>query len=147
MANVTAENREAAFMQRDAAMMLLIAQAQGLVQQLALLAGSEKAAVAGLVAVGQALAVYAQADRPDAEAMASFDSVLASLSPVMARRIASIRSAAPESAEATAEITGLTRSLKGLLAALALPASGSAPPAGEDTTRMAGDQRSLLPHR
>ena len=95
MVSETETRMEAALMQRDAAMMLLIAQAQGLVQQLALLAGSEKAAVAGLVAVGQAMVAYARATRPDAEVLASFDHVLAALSPGVAGRLTAIRSAAP----------------------------------------------------
>lgn len=81
---------KAALLRRDAAMMLLIARAQGLVQQLALLAGSEKAAVVGLVAVGQAAAAYARAGRPDMEVLASFDAMLAALSPGMAGRLAAI---------------------------------------------------------
>jgi hypothetical protein len=74
---------EAAIMQRDAVMTLLIAQSQGLIQRLALLAGHEKAAVAGLVTIGQAMVVYARCTRPDPEVMASFDRVLASLSPAL----------------------------------------------------------------
>jgi folate-dependent phosphoribosylglycinamide formyltransferase PurN len=88
MVSETETRMEAALMQRDAAMMLLIAQAQGLVQQLALPAESEKAAVAGLVAVGQAMVSYARAAQPDPEVMAGFDRILAALSPALAGRIA-----------------------------------------------------------
>lgn len=137
---------EAALMQRDAAMMLLIAQAQALIQQLALLANSEKAAVAGLIATGEAVAVYAQSERPDAEVVSRFDCLLAGFAPATARRIASIRSAAPELVGPAGEIAGLTHALKALLGALAQPVSGAGVVA-ENSERMAGVLRSLLPLR
>jgi len=81
MDNEAVNTTKAARMQRDALMTLLIAQCQGLIQQLALLAGSEKTAVAGLVSVGQAMAAYARAAQPDPEVIASFDRELTALSP------------------------------------------------------------------
>jgi hypothetical protein len=78
----------AALMQRDALVTLLIAQSQRLIQRLALLAGVEKAAVVGLVTIGQAMIVYARAVDPDPQVMASFDQLLVSLSPASAGRIA-----------------------------------------------------------
>ena len=143
MVSETETRMEAALMQRDAAMMLLIAQAQGLVQQLALLAGSEKAAVAGLVAVGQAMVAYARATRPDAEVLASFDHVLAALSPGVAGRLTAIRSAAPESADADDDTPGQTRAIKGLLGALAAPHHPPGSPPADDPERMTGVSRSL----
>jgi len=71
---------DAALMQRDALMVLLVAQSQRLVQRLALLAGVEKAAVAGLVTVGQTLVAYARTLHPDPDVMASFSELLGSLS-------------------------------------------------------------------
>ncbi len=131
-----AETRmEVALMQRDAAMMLLIAQAQGLVQQLALLAGFEKAAVARLVAVEQAMAGYVQANQLDAEVLASFDSVLAALSPVTAGRLAAIRSAAPNFANASDDIPEQTRAIRRLLGALAPPHHPPGSPATDDSER------------
>jgi hypothetical protein len=138
---------EAALMQRDAAMMLLVAQSQGLIQQLALLANAEKAAVAGLVAVAQAVAIYAQSERPDAGIVAGFDNVIYSLAPAMARRIAAIRAAAPEPAHAAAEIAALNQSLRGLFAVLASAGNGPLVEPDEDPARMAGVLRSLLPRR
>jgi len=67
-------------MQRDALMVLLVAQSQRLVQRLALLAGVEKAAVAGLVTVGQTMVAYARAVDPDPNVMASFSELLGWLS-------------------------------------------------------------------
>lgn len=157
----------AALMQRDAVMMLLIAQSQGLTQRLALLAGSEKAAVAALVTVGQAMVAYARAAQPDPEVMASFDRVLATFSPALARRCAGpylLQTCLEESsayagvlaaclrtgrervqcehealAEAVAETVCITRSLKELLAATAPPADAS--------QRKAGVSRSFPSHR
>jgi len=137
---------EAALMQRDAAMMLLIAQAQALIQQLALLANSEKAAVAGLIATGEALAVYAQSERPDAEVVFRFDCLLEGFAPAMSRRLAAIRSVAPEPVEPIGEIAGLTHALKVLLGALAQPANGAGS-VDDNPERMAGVLRSLLPRR
>ena len=167
MENETGNTTNVAFMQRDALMTLLIAQAQGLIQQLALLAGTEKAAVAGLVSIGQAMVAYARAAQPDPEVMAGFDRVLTALSPALAGRIArpcSHQACLEESrahagalatclragkghaqceretlAEATAETACITRNLKELLAALA--------PSADESQRKAGTTRSLPSHR
>lgn len=78
----------ASLMQRDALVALLIAQSQRLIQRLALLAGVEKAAVVGLVTIGQAMLAYARAVDPDPNVMATFDQLLASLSPALVGRMA-----------------------------------------------------------
>jgi hypothetical protein len=166
--NSQAENPiSSALMQRDAVMLLLIAQSQGLIQRLALLAGSEKTAVAGLVTVGQAMVAYARAAQPDPEVMASFDRALAALSPSLAGHSSgpcALQACLEEStayagalaaclragksrkqcerealAEAAAETACITRNLKELLAAIAPPADAP--------QRKAGASRSLPSHR
>jgi len=140
---------KAAMMQRDALLTLLIAQSVNLTQQLALLAGSEKAAVARLVAIGQAIAIYARTVRPDPQVTASFDHVLSSFSPILDRRsgISQARQACLEIvgastaalssclqagkpfewcqreslAETDSETAALCRYLKALLATMAIP--------------------------
>ncbi len=157
----------AALMQRDAVMMLLAAQAQGLIQRLALLSGFERAAVMGLVTVGQAMVAYARATQPDPEVMAGFDRVLATLAPAVSGRstgqfplqacleesavhaaaLAACRRAGKSRAQceretradATAETACMTQNLKELLAAIASPDDAS--------QRKAGASRSLPSHR
>jgi len=154
---------EAALMQRDAVMTLLIAQSLGLIQRLALLAGHEKAAVAGLVTIGQAMVVYARCTRPDPEVMASFDRVLATLSPGLSGSSnapgffqscleeagaytgaidACLRAGEREQelfTGAVEEAACLTRHLKTLLAAVTEPV--------DKQYRMAGVERSVPPVR
>lgn len=122
-------------MQRDALIMLLVAQSHGLIQQLALLASSEKTAVAGLVLVGQILGVYACGVRPDPTAIEDFERMLSSLSPAMTRRITSPAAAAVAGTDVQAEVASMSQQLKNLLAALAAQTGQ-----GE---RKAGDSRSL----
>jgi len=69
--------------QRDALMMLLIAQANGQIQRLALLAGTEKVAIAKLMAIGQAMSIYLRSTSPDAQVISSYLHVLESFSPLL----------------------------------------------------------------
>lgn len=108
--------------QRDALMMLLIAQANGQIQRLALLAGSEKVAIAKLMAIGQAMSTYVRSASPDPRVMSSYLHVLESFSPLL-RELAMLPSAASD----TASVISL---LKSTLASVTLPADdGRAHPA------------------
>jgi hypothetical protein len=135
----------AALMQRDALTTLLIAQSQGLIQRLALLAASEKEAVAGLVIIGQAMTAYARATQPDPEVMAGFERILGTLAPTLAGRMAGsyplqVCLGAPGTqAEVAIETACMTRQLKSLLEAVAPPADTS--------QRKAGASRSIPSHR
>jgi hypothetical protein len=114
---------DAALMQRDALVTLLVAQGQGLIQRLALLADSEKAAVAALVVIGQALAAYARAAQPDPEVMAGFDRMLGALAPAVAVHLTGpyplqVCLGAPGTS-AGVEAACMIRQLKALLACVA----------------------------
>ena len=115
---------EAARMHRDATMLLLVAKSQNAIQQLALLAGSEKAAVVSLVAVGQAVSAYAHSTRPDKEVLANFEQVLAMLSPHTMKHACKQRMNRTDTEkcrveDVLAEMADMTRDIKELLAALA----------------------------
>jgi len=164
MNGTSSQTLEAAILQRDAVMALLIAQSQGLIQRLALLAGSEKAAVMALVTIGQAMVVYARCARPDPAVMASFDRVLGLLTPALSGQ-SSARSAFQACVEEagayagaidaclksgqgleqetlvgiTEEAAHLTRHLKALLAAVATSEN--------EQYRKSGVARSLPPFR
>lgn len=81
------ENAILGLVQRDAAMISLIAHAQTLMTRLAMLTQNEKDAVLALVAIGQALTGYAHAIRPDREVLESFGRTLETLSPEFVRRV------------------------------------------------------------
>ncbi|UCH52399.1 MAG: hypothetical protein JSW09_07155, partial [Pseudomonadota bacterium] len=53
--------------QRDAAMIALVAHAQGLITRLAMLTETEREAVLALVVIGEAAAHYARSASPDRE--------------------------------------------------------------------------------
>lgn len=117
---------EAARMQRDASMLLLVAQSQNAIQQLALMAGSEKTAVVSLVAVGQAVSAYAYAIQPDEEVLSNFEQVIATLSPFASKPVCRLRSSRAGTDEKSginmlAEMLDMTRDVKELLATLASP--------------------------
>ena len=69
--------------QRDALMTLLIAQANGQIQRLALVTGAEKVAIAKLVAISQAMSIYTRSAGPDALVVSSYLHVLESFSPLL----------------------------------------------------------------
>ena len=128
-------------MQRDALMTLLVAQSHGLIQRLALLANSEKTAVAGLMLVSQAMGVYTRDVRPDQEVIKVYERMLASLSPVLAGQSALLspaRMAAPEG-RSLSKIDPMTLQLKNLLTVLAQLAGRA--------EHQVGDSRSLPPLR
>jgi len=81
------DNRNVILAQRDAAMISLIAHSQTLITRLAMLTQTEKEAVLALVVIGQSLASYAHAIRPDNEVIESFERTLENLSPESARRV------------------------------------------------------------
>ena len=117
---------EAARMQRDATMLLLVAKSQNAIQQLALLASSEKAAVGSLVAVGQAVSAYVHSTRPDKEVLANFEQVLATLSPhttkhACRQRVSRTGTEECRVEDVLTEMADMTRDIKELLATLASP--------------------------
>lgn len=107
---------------RDAAMIALVAHAQGLVARLALLTQAEREAVLALVLIGRAAAGYVRAIRPDSEVIESFARLLESLSPEGVRRLApQVRAQFFQkelAAGAAAGTGGLTAQLRSLHAAL-----------------------------
>lgn len=80
------QTTSAARMQRDAHMTLLLAQLMDLIQRLALLTGSERVAVARMVAISQAMAYYTRCAGADPQVMASFDHLMSTFSPLLDRR-------------------------------------------------------------
>jgi hypothetical protein len=114
---------DATRLQRDATMLLLIAQSQNAIQQLALLASHEKSAVTWLVAVGEQVAAYACATQPDEQVLVNFKQILAALSPPMANYVGRPRplvsgKESVGSEARLAEMVAITREANELLAAL-----------------------------
>lgn len=108
-----------ALMQRDALMTLLVARCQELIQRLALLAGPEKEAVAGLMAVSQVMTAYEHCAQSDRGIMEGFDHVLASLSPALLQRMTLLSAPAETTGGISPDETErMTREIKQLLAVL-----------------------------
>lgn len=73
---------------RDSTALSLVAMGHSLAATLCPLSTAERDAVVALVAVGQAIAIYARGTKPDREIIESFERTLATLAPVLAVRLA-----------------------------------------------------------
>jgi len=101
------------FQQRDALMTLLIAQASGQIQRLALLAHPEKVAVSKLMAIDRAMTIYARSTNPDSQVIASFVYVLESFSPLLRNFVTTT--------DAASTTSGVIDFLKSTLVSVTLP--------------------------
>jgi hypothetical protein len=135
MANGAQQDLEAAFMQRDALMTLLLAQCHEQLQHLALLAGHEKSAVCMLMLVGQAMGVYLYGPRADREVYGVFERVASGLSPATGRALGGLFPRGETQWEdVLATVQQQSQQLRQLLAMVA---------PGEPVFHRAGESRSL----
>lgn len=115
---------DAAYMQRDASMMMLVAECHKANQQLALLSETEKRAVVSLVVVGQMVAFYAKTKQSDRSVVESFEHVLNMVSPVATRQTFNlvmhvVNEKESNDHDSLTDATTMTRDIRSLIKSLA----------------------------